>query len=173
MKILITGMSGTGKSTAVKALRAAGTWAIDLDADGYSEWRPFEGNPTGSRDGFDWVWSEEKLRSLLSQPFEGPRYFAGCAPNIGDFLNCFDEVVLLSAPIETMLFRVARRTANEYGKSGVESARIVENTRNVEPLLRSLATVELETDRPLEEVVADLLSLARNEEEREKSDSHG
>lgn len=40
MITLITGMSGTGKSTLIAALAARGHAAVDLDAPAYSEYRP-------------------------------------------------------------------------------------------------------------------------------------
>src|ERR687897_3236226 len=46
-RILITGMSGTGKSTVVSELAARGHRAIDLDSDTWSEWVRVDGNPTG------------------------------------------------------------------------------------------------------------------------------
>jgi shikimate kinase len=72
----------------------------------------------------------------------------------------FAEVVLLSAPLEVMLERIASRDTNPFGKSPEERARIEADTAAVEPLLRSSATVEIDTRRPLAEVVNQLAALA-------------
>jgi predicted ATPase len=37
--ILVTGMSGTGKSTALQELRQRGFEAVDTDEPGWTEWR--------------------------------------------------------------------------------------------------------------------------------------
>jgi GTPase SAR1 family protein len=47
-RVLLTGMSGTGKSTLIGELVARGFKAVDLDEDGWSEWVDVEwvGDPT-------------------------------------------------------------------------------------------------------------------------------
>jgi len=62
-RILITSMSGTGKSTVIMALIESGLEAHDLDTVGFSHWVPCDGNPTGARPGFDWLWNESLRNS--------------------------------------------------------------------------------------------------------------
>ena len=80
--------------------------------------------------------------------------------NQAKFYDCFDAVVLLSAPADVILDRVERRTTNTYGKTPVERAMILDDLAMVEPLLREGCTHELDTSRPLAEVVADLIAIA-------------
>jgi hypothetical protein len=72
------------------------------------------------------------------------------------FYPRFDAIVLLSAPPDVLLDRVACRRTNDYGKTDAERALIVRDLRAVEPLLRLGATAEIDTRRPVDEV-ADLL----------------
>ncbi|MHA6779587.1 hypothetical protein ACVGOW_01085 [Pseudonocardia saturnea] len=72
--------------------------------------------------------------------------------NQGRFAGCFDHVVLLSAPIDVLLARVAARTTNPYGKAAHEIAEIRRNTAGAEPLLHRSATVEIDTTIPLHQV---------------------
>lgn len=158
MKMLITGMSGTGKSAVVAELMGAGHLAFDLDEDGFSRWMPYGGNPTGANPGHDWVWNEERLEERLRQDADRPLFLAGCAPNMGRFVPRFDRIVLLSAPAEILLARVRSRSSNDYGKTPAEADRIVENLKEVEPHLRRIATHEVDANRPIANVVSAVLN---------------
>ena len=65
-RILVTGMSGTGKSTALERLRVLGFRAVDTDEGDWTEWSEIEG-------GF--VWREERIAELLAGE-EGPSYMS-------------------------------------------------------------------------------------------------
>lgn len=161
MKVLVTGMSGTGKSTVIEALAKAGQRAVDLDADGWSVWAPCEGDPTGAKPGHDWVWNEDRLSELLAEPTDEPLLVAGCAPNMGRFTPLFDRIILLSAPAETLLERVATRMNNPYGKTPAEVERIVANLEEIEPLLRRIATHEVDASQS-PNVILDAVMLVAN-----------
>jgi hypothetical protein len=105
----VTGMSGTGKSSALAELGRRGYRVVDTDDPGWRE---------------------------------------------------YPAVVLLSAPADVLLDRIARRTTNDYGKTQVERAMILDDLTRVEPLLRASCTHELDASRQLAEVVADLIAIA-------------
>ena len=150
-RILMTGMSGTGKSSVIETLRARGFTAIDADYDDWSELASVNGES-------EWIWSEERMRNLLCQPLTHSLFVAGCACNQGKFYQFFNHVILLSAPLETILERVAARSNNPYGKSEQERAEICHNYREIEPLLRKRADIEIDTSRMGVNEIADFLS---------------
>jgi hypothetical protein len=76
------------------------------------------------------------------------------------FYDRFDAVVLLSAPADVILDRVARRTTNNYGKTPLERAMILADLVEVEPLLREGCTHELDASRRLADIIADLIAIA-------------
>jgi dephospho-CoA kinase len=155
-------MSGTGKSTLIGALAARGYKAVDADCDAYSEWvecgaADAAGSPV--EPGRDWVWRADRIQELLSAEDADVLFLSGCASNMGQFLPQFDRVVLLSAPTDVIVERLATRTTNAYGKQPGEVARVLSLRETVEPLLRRAAGHEIDTSAPLDDVVVSLLRL--------------
>jgi shikimate kinase len=134
-------MSGTGKSTVAAALAARGHRAVDLD----------HGYVVPTDDGRQ-LWDEPEVEALLDGPDE-LLFVMGLEENGVRFLPRFNAVVLLSAPVEVLTERLATRTTNPFGKDPAELERILADIQEVEPLLRRVATHEIDTTRPLAEVV--------------------
>jgi shikimate kinase len=80
---------------------------------------------------------------------------------MGKFLPQFDLVVLLSAPAEVIVERLATRTTNAYGKRSEEVARTLKLIETIEPRLRRVAGHEINASASLAEVVAALLRIAQ------------
>jgi dephospho-CoA kinase len=134
--VLVTGMSGTGKSAVLAELARRGYRVVDAD------------------------YGEDLIDELLAEHDDGVLFVSGCVPNQGKFYPRFDAVVLLSAPADVILERVATRGTNDFGKSDVERDFILQDLALVEPLLRSGATAEIDTRAPLDEVADELERVA-------------
>ncbi|MCI4509604.1 AAA family ATPase, partial [Escherichia coli] len=132
--VLVTGMSGTGKSTALGELGRRGYRVVDTDSPDWSEWIPAAD---------EWLWREDRMAQLLASEEDDVLYVSGCMSNQGKFYDRFDAVVLLSAPLDVILERVANRTTNDYGKGPRELDLIRFHLETVEPLLRATSTHEL------------------------------
>jgi hypothetical protein len=158
-RILVTGMSGTGKSSALAELGRRGYRVVDTDDPGWREYREYV-EPFDELHRGEWLWVEEDMTRLLDSEDGRSLFVAGCARNQSTFYDRFDAVVLLSAPADVILGRIAGRTTNDYGKTHLERAMILDDLANIEPLLRSGCTHELDTSRPLDAVVADLIAIA-------------
>lgn len=146
-------MSGTGKSTALQVLDSRGHRTVDTDTDRWSHWVT---QPDGSS---DWVWRGQAMADLLTGHSGGRLFVAGCKTNQGQFYPLFDHIVLLSAPADVLLARIAARTNNPYGKRPKERDTILDHLALVEPLLRATATVEIDSSAPIEQVVQQLEKL--------------
>jgi dephospho-CoA kinase len=145
-RVLLTGMSGTGKTSVVRELGNRGYKAIDTDdgwveplADGRQRWRA------------------DAIQRLLDTEDADVLFIAGCEENQAQFHSRFDHIVLLSAPLDTLVERLATRTDNPYGKAPEERARFLDDVQSVEPLLRTVATLEIRTTAPLGDVVTQIL----------------
>jgi hypothetical protein len=142
-KILITGMSGVGKSSAVEALRNRGYRCIDMDEPGWSYI---------DKDGHQ-HWNVERLSEELCADESGPVFVAGCAEEQSMFYPQFSARVLLSAPLDVMEARIMARKNNCYGKDPNDMMTIISNLQCVEPMLRRSCTHEIVTTCPLVAVV--------------------
>jgi adenylate kinase family enzyme len=154
VKVLVTGMSGTGKSTALALLGERRHHVVDTDTGQWSQWVTL---PDGSA---DWIWREDAIASLLAGHRDGHLFVAGCKTNQGKFYAQFDHVALLSAPADVLLARITARANNPYGKRPGERALILRYLDEVEPRLRATATIEIDAAAPISEVVRQLEDLA-------------
>ena len=143
-RVLVSGMSGTGKSSLLDELAARGYRTVDTDYGDYFE----------TVDG-ETLWRQERISALLSSaPDElpGVLFVQGTTRNQVLFYPRFDHIVLLSAPAEILIERLTTRTTNPYGKNPAERAQVLGYLRTVEPLLRAAATLEVVTTIPVTRV---------------------
>jgi dephospho-CoA kinase len=147
-RVLLTGMSGTGKSSVIRELAALGYKAIDTD-DGWCEQLP---------DGRQ-QWREQAITGLLDTEDTDVLFIAGCEENQVRFHSRFDLIILLSAPARTMIERLRARTGNPYGTAPGDLDRILADLDTVEPLLRGTADHEIRTTIALTDVVAEVVRL--------------
>ena len=139
-RVLVTGMSGTGKTTVLDELRRRGHITVDTD---YDNWQlP------------DRTWDERRMQQLLeSNP---DVVVSGTVDNQVRFYDRFEHVVLLSVPLDVLIERVRSRTNNPYGKTSEQQAEIARYRDTVEPRLRRGATLELDGQRKTSEL-ADII----------------
>lgn len=135
-RVLITGMSGAGKTTLLDELRSRGHLTVDTDYDGWEL-------PGG-------LWDEPRMNELLVQ--HDDILVSGTVANQGRFYDRFDHVVLLSAPVDVLIERIANRTSNPYGRTVAQQDEVRRYVREVEPLLRRGASAELDGRRPIAEL---------------------
>ena len=146
MRVLLTGMSGTGKSTLVQELRRRGLAAYDADDDGFSEPRA---------DG-RWGWRADAVAALLAgSPDDDLLFFAGCSEEQIELP--FDLRVVLTVPEDELMARLRTRTSNAYGRTPAERSQVLADLADVEPLLRGSADLVLSTDAPVAAVADRLL----------------
>ncbi|MGH2885253.1 MAG: AAA family ATPase [Solirubrobacteraceae bacterium] len=152
-RVLVTGMSGTGKSSALQRLRLLGFRTVDTDEGDWTEWSEAEGG---------YVWREERIADLLAGDDGTALYVSGTVSNQGRFYDRFYAVVLLSAPANVLLSRIQWRTSNAYGKTAAQRALVLRDLAEAEPLLRRTCTHEIDATRPLADVVTELAQLGRD-----------
>jgi dephospho-CoA kinase len=148
-RVLVTGMSGAGKSSLLAELASRGHATVDTDYGDFHE------VVDGER-----LWRRERIEAVLgadSAGAAGALFLQGTVRNQSSYYSRFDHIVLLSAPVEVLVERLASRTTNDYGKDPAELAETLEYVQTVEPLLRRSATLEVVTTVPVAEVADTVL----------------
>lgn len=152
--VMVTGMSGTGKSTALAQLRRRGHRVVETDDPGWIVEADTAAGPEP-------IWDLSRIEALIESHRSGWLFVAGCVANQRAVYDRFDAVVLLSAPPDVILARVSNR-ANPFGATAGDREKIVEDLKTFEPLLRAGVDREIVTTVPIAEVVAELEQIARS-----------
>jgi shikimate kinase len=147
-RVLITGMSGVGKSSLLHELASRGYRTVDTDYGDYHE------NVDGER-----LWRVDRIDALLADDTDpGPLFVQGTTRNQVQFYPRFDHIVLLSAPADVLVERLTTRNTNPYGKDPAEVAKTLEYLETVEPLLRESATLEVVTTVSVSQIADTVLA---------------
>lgn len=136
MKILITGIAGTGKTTTLAELQKHGYVVIDLDATGMCIWKNIatgditEYGPDGRDNKWinehGWYCNVDTLKKLLSCIREDKDVFvAGVSENIEEVVVLFDKVFFLNASDDEIKARLLKRTNNHFGKKEDEQEAVL------------------------------------------------
>jgi len=134
---LVTGISGSGKSTVRNHLRMRGYEAYATDEDGYASWFDDETGEEYSRlttseertpefgRRHSWRISRTKVTQLAADAAEQPIFLCGAVANEVAVWDLFAGVVALDIDTETLKQRLASRTNNDFGKSDHELEQIL------------------------------------------------
>jgi hypothetical protein len=173
----VTGLSGTGKSSVLRELRARGYHARGVDEDGYADWiNRVTGRPDRfphGEPGFDfhawyaahyWVLSVRRI-SLLSRAaarLGQPVFLCGAASGDDVVWQRFARVIALVADERTIVRRLAARD-NEFGKTPEELADVLFWHAGFEAAYRGFGATIIDATKPLPQVVAEVLAAGPGE----------
>lgn len=125
--VLITAVSGSGKSTVCKSLSKLGYEAYDLESipglfslvDPNTD-EVLEGKQIGDLNKdieADWVCDTEKLASLLANQKHEVAFYCGGTSRTEELMKAFDATVVLQVSDETTRKRLSSRLQGEFGDS--------------------------------------------------------
>jgi dephospho-CoA kinase len=170
--ILVSGISGSGKSAVCVELQKRGYEAHDTDLDGNAVWVDRETGETtpghSARSASSPEWFEkhewrvvpEKVEALAEHASTRTVFLCGMTANEREVWHLFARVVYLSTDAQTIRDRVASRTTNDFGKTQHEMAAILDWHEVVEEQQRQSGAVIIDATRPLSQVVGDVISAA-------------
>lgn len=148
--ILVTGMSGVGKTAVIQELRRRGHTCIDMDESGWS-YIDCDGHQH---------WNVQRLEQALVEAENGRVFVSGCAEEQAALYKSFSAIILLSAPRGVMVSRLQSRHGKSHGQNPTEMTLIMADVEAIEPLLRARCTHEIQTTIPVAEVADRILELA-------------
>lgn len=167
MRILITGIAGTGKTTTLAELQKHGYVVIDLDATGMCTWKNIatgEITEYGTT-GRDQKWINEHgwycdiltLKKLLSCIREDKDVFvAGVSENLEDVAKEFDKIFFFNASDDIIKERLLKRTNNHFGKKEDEQEAILSWRKELMSKISNFT--EVDTHKSPSEIAEDILS---------------
>ena len=168
-KIFITGISETGKTTISEELRNRGFHAISIDeTKGLCSWRNRETNERvvgevdlnkDFTDNHRWICDVEQLKELMKVEFE-IIFVLGMASNQDEVSVLFDKVLILQCEPKIFIERLNTRTNNTFGKDPSIQNHMLEWYQDFENELLSKGAVSINTNRPIGEVVDEVIKQA-------------
>ncbi len=166
-KIFITGVSGTGKSTVLKAIAAKGHQTIGLDElPGLSCWVHKETKEKLDKKAdfseeflktYEWVCDMDFLKMLVEGK-EGKVFIAGNVENVLECIDYADKSFILICLPETFLKRIDEREGNDYGKDEDAKNFLLSYYQSDNQKCLEAGAMLIDAERPLDEVVEIILS---------------
>jgi broad-specificity NMP kinase len=164
MKILITGVAGTGKSTLSNLLNTEGIISIDVSAvPNLCYWRE---KTTHNKIEFGKERNEKWFE--LNERICDPAYLStiinnysnivlcGSFSNIFELLYLFDKVILLQCNYDELIVRLRRRNS-DFGKTIIEQNIIKKWQKVFDPQMLSFGAIHLNTNAPIKIVLENII----------------
>jgi uridine kinase len=173
--IYVTGPSAAGKSTVRNELVRRAYEAYDTDEDGLTSWYDSQNGqpvayPHDAERPQDWIASGRYFLELSRQRVEGLAeraelqvvFLCGIARNDLELAHLFSRVVCLTLDEETLKYRVATRTTNNFGKAPDELAHVLRNHKAAQEWYRSFGAIMVDAERPLDVVVDEIVAIGES-----------
>lgn len=167
MKVMITGVAGTGKSTISEELNKRGIYSIDFsDVPGLCFWQDVNTgekvdyvpiNDPGWFNTKDRFCDKDKLKEIVSEK-EDIVVTGVASGNQADLFELFDKVLLLQCNSETFVERMINRD-KVYGKTKTERDDIVEWQKTFDPEMIQAGAIPVSTEGAIEETIEKVISL--------------
>ena len=155
---LIEGVSGTGKTSVCEELVRRGYKAIEADEEIAHYADPKTGLPTEEKMPDNWLWNEENFLNAIKSEDYKPVFVCGGAMNQEDFRHHFDKVFTLLIDDETLKYRLATRTNNDFGKHPDGLALQLEWNRGAVKYSQERGTILIDATKSVSDVVDEILS---------------
>jgi|SRR5579872_1290245 len=167
--VLITGISGAGKSTIAAVLAGRGLVSIDSDSDPWlARTVDSAGVPVAEEPAVpdldwlarhSWAWDPARLDELIRAAAPATLYVCGGAANEMELAGRFTHMILLELDEPTMLERLDAPTRdNEWGRIGDTREDLRRRRQPYQDRLRAHGAIVIDASQPLDQVVDAILA---------------
>jgi adenylate kinase family enzyme len=164
--VLITAVSGTGKSSVCKALHAMRYDATDIESiDGLYELvnektgEVMPGNLEQISEGVDWNCNKQRLEKLVASQTSELTFYCGGMSNTFDIWDVFDLVIMLTISDEATIKRLSTRQSGEFGSTTVNRGWVLSWKHKFEKRLLDAGAVPVSAEDTPQEVAKLILSV--------------
>lgn len=171
MKILITGVGGSGKTTLIEELLKKGNIAIDLDDTDLCFWiNKNTGEKIEYTEGAGFQWLEnhswrldiEQLQKFIENfPPTENIYLGGkiAKSQLKEVCKLFDKVFLLRPSDSVLIHRQNTRTnkENKFAQDKKEQEHILEKRRDFEDECLKKGAILIDADKPVQEILKEVI----------------
>jgi len=167
MNYLITGVVGSGKSSARRLLEKMGYKGIELDNKELSGWIHKKTGAVGKYkpgtnkewlENYSWIVDKNKLAQALCTEKKIDVFVSGIPSNTIDILDLFDTTFLLQISTNTIHTRLAERLeVGSFGKSMDEIADIMRWKDNFVETMLKHGAISINAENSLDKVVEEIL----------------
>ncbi|MFA6601454.1 MAG: hypothetical protein WCT02_01145 [Candidatus Paceibacterota bacterium] len=172
MKVLITGIAGSGKTTIISELKKSGYSAIDLDGSGVCTWiNKKSGKEAVYKEGAGREWIEEhrwqvvtpRLIDLLKTYSDNEHVFIGgkiARIQVKEIYEIFDIVYLLKPDDSVIDNRLSSRTSNisNFAKKESERLAIIKNRHEFEKACLEAGAILVNNNGTIKDVISQVIS---------------
>ncbi|MDO8340610.1 MAG: AAA family ATPase [Candidatus Woesebacteria bacterium] len=167
-RILITGVSGTGKTTTCKALREMGYEAVDIEnIKGMFEmvhkgtnkvFKDYDNANPDHLKNAEWICNVDKLKQRLNIQKEEIAFYSGIASNMDDILPLFEKFIVLYLTSEALNDRLRNREGTEDIGNNQEGRNVILGWKDWwETKMRNKGAIFIDASRPSKEIGIDIL----------------
>ena len=168
--VLITAVSGTGKSTVCKALQVLGHNALDIESvNGLYELVDEETNEVIPGDlnqineSVNWNCNKTKLKELIDSQDNDFTFYCGGMSNTDDVWDAFDLVVILTVSDQTTEQRLSTRVSGEFGSTQVNRGWVLSWKNDLENRWLKMGGMQMDAEASPEIVAQAIIELIRAE----------
>lgn len=168
MKLLVTGRSGTGKTTIHHELLKHSVNSVDADrAAGLASWvdrktlqpvrvdysHPIDTTKVG------WYWAKTALEAIMAESEN--IVLCGSAHNQLDYYDCFDKVIFLDVSPQEQARRILARTEHNYGQTTGMVERILREQSILKTASMVRGAIIMNANRPVSDTALSIIKHTR------------